>query len=82
MGCIQSHYSGETFDTGPMIVYVNYGIALAYVVGLFTVVPLMYPLHLTSVFHYLEMRFQSKAVRILCTVIGMLQTVNNCLCWF
>ncbi|KAL8578446.1 hypothetical protein ACOMHN_028718 [Nucella lapillus] len=64
----------DTFNTGPMIFYINVGIALAYLVGYFTVVPVMYPLHLTSVYEYLELRFQSKAVRLLATCIGMFQT--------
>ena len=67
---------GDTYDTGPMIMYINYGIALSYIVGLFTVVPLVYPLHLTSVYEYLDMRFKSTTVRILCTCIGMIQTVR------
>ncbi|KAK7110795.1 hypothetical protein V1264_014614 [Littorina saxatilis] len=65
---------GDTYDTGPMIFFTNYGIALAYIVGYFTVVPLMYPLHLTSVYEYLGLRFKSTAVRLLGTCIGMLQT--------
>ncbi|KAK7105393.1 sodium-coupled monocarboxylate transporter 1-like [Littorina saxatilis] len=64
----------DTYDTGPMIMYNSFGFGLAYLVGYFTVVPLMYPLHLTSVYEYLGLRFQSTAVRLLGTCIGMLQT--------
>ena len=67
---------GDTYNTGPMVMYISYGISLAYIIGFFTVVPLFYPLHLTSVYEYLDMRFKSTTVRTLCTCIGMFQTVR------
>ncbi|XP_060071969.1 sodium-coupled monocarboxylate transporter 2-like [Ylistrum balloti] len=41
-----------------------------------TVVPLLYPLKLTSTYEYLQLRFNSKGVRLMGTAIGMLQTVT------
>ncbi|XP_025095163.1 sodium-coupled monocarboxylate transporter 1-like [Pomacea canaliculata] len=64
----------DVYSTGTMTTFVGFGIALSYIVGLFTVVPLIYPLHITSVYEYLELRFDSKCVRLLVTSLGMLQT--------
>ena len=66
----------DAYSTGAMTMYISYGVAIAYLLGYFIVVPLFYPLHLTSVYEYLDMRFQSTAVRLLGTCIGMLQTVS------
>ncbi|XP_060071967.1 sodium-coupled monocarboxylate transporter 1-like [Ylistrum balloti] len=40
-----------------------------------TVVPLLYPLKLTSTYEYLQHRYNSKSVRLMGTAIGMLHTV-------
>ncbi|XP_025094627.1 LOW QUALITY PROTEIN: sodium-dependent multivitamin transporter-like [Pomacea canaliculata] len=65
----------DMFNTGTMYMFIGYGIALSYIVGCLPVVPLIYPLRITSVYEYLEMRFDSKCVRLFVTSIGMLQTV-------
>ncbi|XP_076438934.1 sodium-dependent multivitamin transporter-like [Babylonia areolata] len=49
----------DTYNTGTMVFFVFLGICLSYIVSIFTVVPLVYPLRLTSVYHYLELRFRS-----------------------
>ncbi|KAK7508626.1 hypothetical protein BaRGS_00000192 [Batillaria attramentaria] len=65
----------DAYNTGTMVVFVGIGIAFSHVVGCFTVVPVMYPLHLISVYEYLEMRFKSTAVRLFVTCVSMLQTI-------
>nr|KAG5714194.1 hypothetical protein BaRGS_018411 [Batillaria attramentaria] len=65
----------DTYNTGTMTMFINFGLGFAYVVGYFTVVPVMYPLHLISVYEYLGVRFKSKAVRLFATCVGMLQTM-------
>ena len=47
----------------------------AHLIGIFTMIPLIYPLHLTSIYQYLELRFESSLVRLTTVVIGMVQTV-------
>ncbi|PVD29795.1 hypothetical protein C0Q70_09052 [Pomacea canaliculata] len=44
------------------------------IVSLFTAVPLLYPLKITSVNEYLELRFDSKFVRLFATILCMLRT--------
>ncbi|XP_076464538.1 sodium-coupled monocarboxylate transporter 1-like [Babylonia areolata] len=65
----------DVYNTGTLAGCLGAGISLAYVIGYFTVVPVMYPLHLTSVYEYLELRFRSRAVRLLGTGLGMFQTM-------
>ncbi|XP_069116027.1 sodium-coupled monocarboxylate transporter 2-like isoform X2 [Argopecten irradians] len=40
-----------------------------------TIVPLLFPLKVTSAYEYLQLRFRSKGVRTFGTIIGMLQTL-------
>ncbi|XP_025094623.1 sodium-coupled monocarboxylate transporter 1-like [Pomacea canaliculata] len=65
----------DVFNTGTMYMFLGCGLGLAYIVGVFTVVLLIYPLHITSVYEYLELRFDSKCVRLLVTSLGMVQTI-------
>ncbi|PVD29796.1 hypothetical protein C0Q70_09053 [Pomacea canaliculata] len=65
----------DVFNTGTMYLFLGCGVALSYIVSLFTAVPLLYPLKITSVNEYLELRFDSKCVRLFATILGMLQTV-------
>ncbi|GFR73666.1 sodium-coupled monocarboxylate transporter 1-like [Elysia marginata] len=51
------------------------GLGLSYIVGLFTFVPLMYPLRITSVYEYLKFRYRSEAVRMVSTIVGMIATI-------
>ncbi|GFO44794.1 sodium-coupled monocarboxylate transporter 1 [Plakobranchus ocellatus] len=65
----------EAFFFGA-IGYVGYiGVASSYVIGYFTFVPLLYPLHLTSVYDYIKRRYRSETVHMLSTIIGMLRTL-------
>ncbi|XP_067657594.1 sodium-dependent multivitamin transporter-like [Haliotis asinina] len=65
----------EVYTYGTMYGYIYVGIALSYICGVYTCLPLLYPLRITSVYEYLGMRFESNAVRLLGTCIGMLQTL-------
>ncbi|XP_076461797.1 sodium-coupled monocarboxylate transporter 1-like [Babylonia areolata] len=64
----------DTYNTGTMVFFISVGICLSYVLATFTIVPLLYPLRLTSVYHYLQLRFRSAGLKNLITVIGMLHT--------
>ncbi|CAG5121721.1 unnamed protein product [Candidula unifasciata] len=52
------------------------GFSLSYIVGIYTMIPLIYPLHLTSLYEYLLLRFESDVVRISAVCLGMLQTLS------
>lgn len=67
-------FPSDVYMFGPMIIPLHIGMSLSYLVGYFAMVPLLYPLKLTSIYQYLELRYKSKAVRLLCTFLGMLQT--------
>ena len=55
--------------------YVWMGITAMIVVQCYVIVPLIYPLHLTSAYEYLGRRFKSRSVQLLGTILGMLQTL-------
>ncbi|XP_059148638.1 sodium-coupled monocarboxylate transporter 1-like [Physella acuta] len=65
----------DVYFHGPMIPIFQLGFAIGYLLGVVTMVPLIYPLHLTSIYEYLEMRFDSSFVRRFTVIIGMLQTM-------
>ncbi|XP_052784824.1 sodium-dependent multivitamin transporter-like [Mya arenaria] len=50
----------------------NVGYFIANILSIIIVVPLIHPLRITSAYEYLEMRFESRHVRTLGTLIGML----------
>ncbi|OWF37094.1 sodium-coupled monocarboxylate transporter 2-like [Mizuhopecten yessoensis] len=65
----------EIYVYGIRGVYIGIGYTFSVMIASITVVPLLYPLRLTSTYEYLQLRFRSKGVRTLGTMIGMLQTV-------
>ncbi|XP_069115976.1 sodium-coupled monocarboxylate transporter 2-like [Argopecten irradians] len=65
----------EVYAFGVIGVYVFAANSFSVLIASVTIVPLLYPLGLTSTYEYLQMRFRSKGVRILGTMIGMLQTI-------
>ena len=58
-----------------MFCYVWLGIIGSIVVQCYMIVPLMFPLHLTSAYEYLGRRFRSRSIQLLGSVLGMLQTL-------
>ncbi|BFZ08568.1 hypothetical protein BsWGS_11607 [Bradybaena similaris] len=65
----------DIYMTGVMAAAICVGIALAYCLAAYTVVPLLYPLRLTSLYEYLQLRFQSNILRMFVVMVGMLQTL-------
>ncbi|CAG5135265.1 unnamed protein product [Candidula unifasciata] len=65
----------EVYQYGIMFPMIYIGSSLSYVVGYFIMIPVMYPLRLTSLYEYLLLRFESPAVRLFSTVLGMIQTL-------
>ncbi|XP_046562773.1 sodium-coupled monocarboxylate transporter 1-like [Haliotis rubra] len=62
----------EVYSYGTINFLITIGITLSYVMGYFTVVPLFYELHVTSIYQYFEMRFKSYAVRLIGVFLGIL----------
>ncbi|BFY97778.1 hypothetical protein BsWGS_00818 [Bradybaena similaris] len=66
----------EVYTYGTMFLYSNVAVVLSYLLGIVTVIPLMHPLKLTSINEYLQMRFQSRALRLLGTLIGVISSIS------
>ncbi|BFY99441.1 hypothetical protein BsWGS_02481 [Bradybaena similaris] len=64
-------YYHSAMAVGPYL-----GFALCYFVGIYTMIPLMYPLHLTSLYEYLQLRYESSVLRMCAVGLGMLQIAN------
>ncbi|XP_056006711.1 sodium/iodide cotransporter-like [Ostrea edulis] len=62
----------ETYVYGLQYIWYNVGVMAGLFIGVLIVVPLIYPLKLTSVYEYMELRFQSKWVRIFAMIQGTL----------
>ncbi|XP_046371459.2 sodium-coupled monocarboxylate transporter 2-like [Haliotis rufescens] len=65
----------ETFTTGFVFVLHVIAVALSYLIGIVTIVPIMHTLQVTSMYEYFHLRFQSPLLRLLVTVIGMFQKI-------
>lgn len=63
----------EVYMNGFMFIIIYISAGIVSVIGSWLMVPLLYPLQLTSMYEYLEMRYESKAVRKLATFSGVLQ---------
>ncbi|RUS90827.1 hypothetical protein EGW08_001446 [Elysia chlorotica] len=66
----------EVYTYGSMYIYNLIGVIISNIVALFTVVPMMYPLRLTSVYEYLNMRFDSKIVQLFGAAFGVTSTLS------
>ncbi|GFR93212.1 sodium-coupled monocarboxylate transporter 1-like [Elysia marginata] len=66
---------GEIYSFGTSYLLIYIGISLSYVVSAWTVVPLVYPLEVTSIYQYLDMRFHSKTLTGLITGIAAARVV-------
>ncbi|XP_052104371.1 sodium-coupled monocarboxylate transporter 1-like [Mytilus californianus] len=62
----------ETYVFGIQNIMGNFGWFAANLLSIKIMVPLIHPLKITSAYEYLELRFNSHAVRILGTILGML----------
>ncbi|XP_033757467.1 LOW QUALITY PROTEIN: sodium-coupled monocarboxylate transporter 1-like [Pecten maximus] len=65
----------EIYQYGTQISMGIIGLVTGYVLVAVFFVPVFHPLQLTSVYEYLEIRFQSRAVRITGSVLGIMFTV-------
>ncbi|XP_045215283.2 sodium-coupled monocarboxylate transporter 1-like [Mercenaria mercenaria] len=65
-------FPAEVYLFGYMICLFNVGQCAAIYVATRIVVPLMYPLKITSVYHYLQLRYGNNSVRILSVTIGII----------
>ncbi|RUS88035.1 hypothetical protein EGW08_004201 [Elysia chlorotica] len=66
----------EVYSYGSMFVYSMVAISLAALLAVESVVPLLYPLKLTSVYQYLALRYKSKFVSKFGATIGILTTLS------
>ncbi|GFN78275.1 sodium-coupled monocarboxylate transporter 1 [Plakobranchus ocellatus] len=66
----------EMYTYGTMYIYNIASMFLSYLVGIYTVIPLLYPLKLTSVYEYLAMRYESRAVQLFGAVIGVISSLS------
>ncbi|CAG5123793.1 unnamed protein product, partial [Candidula unifasciata] len=66
----------EVYTYGTMNLYSTVAIVLSYLIGIVTIIPLMHPLKVTSVNEYLQMRFQSRTVRLVGTLIGVISSIS------
>ena len=65
-------FPAEVYLFGYMICLFNIGQCAAIFLANRLVVPMMYPLKITSVYHYLQMRYRNNSVRLLNVTIGIL----------
>lgn len=65
-------FPAEVYLFGYMICLFNVGQCAAIFIANRLVVPMMYPLKITSVYHYLQMRYRNNSVRLLNVTIGIL----------
>ncbi|XP_052271599.1 sodium-coupled monocarboxylate transporter 1-like [Dreissena polymorpha] len=65
----------ETYVYNTMSYYMWVAIMIANAIQGFLIVPLVYPLGISSSYEYFGRRFKSRAVQLLGTVMGMLQTL-------
>ncbi|XP_048728576.2 sodium-coupled monocarboxylate transporter 1-like [Ostrea edulis] len=67
---VEIYYYGTQIYLGIVGMVIGYTIVAAFIV------PVLYPLQITSVYEYLEMRFQSRVVRLVGCVLGLLFTMT------
>ncbi|XP_059139448.1 sodium-coupled monocarboxylate transporter 1-like [Physella acuta] len=65
----------EAYVYGMQLLMGNIGTLISQLLTIHLVVPLLHPLKITSAYEYLELRFQSRWVRLLGTLMGMLTYV-------
>ncbi|XP_059145999.1 sodium-dependent multivitamin transporter-like [Physella acuta] len=68
-------FPAEMYTQGTEFYLTTFGVMLGVVLAALVFVPLMYPLKLTSAFEYLEVRFESRVVRLVGTMLMILSQV-------
>ncbi|XP_078333611.1 sodium-coupled monocarboxylate transporter 1-like [Crassostrea virginica] len=66
----------EIYYYGTQIYMGIIGLVIGYIIVAAFIVPVLHPLQITSVYEYLEMRFQSRAVRLVGCMLGLLFTMT------
>lgn len=66
----------EIYYYGTQIYMGIIGLVIGNIIVAAFIVPVLHPLHITSVYEYLEMRFQSRAVRVVGCILGLLFTMT------
>ncbi|KAK3793345.1 hypothetical protein RRG08_012107 [Elysia crispata] len=66
----------EVYTYGTMQLYNVVAMLLSYLIAIAAVIPLLYPLRLTSVYEYLLMRFESRAVQLLGAAVGVVSGMS------
>ncbi|XP_062578252.1 sodium-coupled monocarboxylate transporter 1-like isoform X2 [Saccostrea cucullata] len=66
----------EIYYYGTQIYMGIVGLVVGYSIVAIFIVPVLHPLQITSVYEYLEMRFQSRSVRLVGCVLGLLFTMT------
>ncbi|KAL7630669.1 UNVERIFIED_CONTAM: hypothetical protein RMT77_019127 [Armadillidium vulgare] len=69
--------TGEIYAHGMQYSIVLLGFTLSIIVAIYFVLPILYPLKLTSVNEYIELRFKSKHLRTLISFISLLKSLLN-----
>uniref|UniRef100_A0A0B6ZWN2 Sodium-coupled monocarboxylate transporter 1 n=1 Tax=Arion vulgaris TaxID=1028688 RepID=A0A0B6ZWN2_9EUPU len=62
----------EAYVYGIQYIFSSLGFLVSQLLSIHIVVPLLHPLKITSAYEYLELRFQSRMVRLVGTLLGML----------
>lgn len=65
-------FPAEGYIYGIQIIWSSAGFWLSQLLSIYIMVPLIHPLKITSAFEYLELRFQSRSVRLISSMLGML----------
>ncbi|GFO42012.1 sodium-coupled monocarboxylate transporter 1 [Plakobranchus ocellatus] len=66
----------EIYSYGTMYVYSIISVALSSLLAPITVVPLLYPLKITSVYEYLGLRYNSKVIQVVGAMFGIVITLS------
>ncbi|RUS90993.1 hypothetical protein EGW08_001210 [Elysia chlorotica] len=62
----------ENYVFGMQYIWYMVGICVSQLLSVMVIVPMFHPLKITSAYEYLEMRFQSKTVRLMGTTLGII----------
>ncbi|RXG60089.1 Sodium-coupled monocarboxylate transporter 1, partial [Armadillidium vulgare] len=72
-----SGFAGETYANGMQISTITFGPPLAILFSSYFVLPILFPLKLTSINEYIELRFRSKILRFFISFLMIVNTLVN-----